>query len=150
MLLTAGTWGEKSAGRFRGCRSSVIFSVASQTQPKQVFKGGVTHASLIDACLSNMPLYIIELFVVSRVMVRNRNGLGNSELGRFFTHFNWNGRCNSVGRPLSVFLEFWRWWCSKSSWCRDVIRKDKIVQVHCVWILSRRRRRRRLLVWTLS
>jgi hypothetical protein len=79
MLFTAGTCGEKSAGRFRGYKHNQQLSHVA-LRKKQVLdegcinpKGAATHASLINARLSDMSLYIVEFFIASRVVMRNRN-----------------------------------------------------------------------------
>lgn len=47
-----------------------------------------THASLVNARLSNVSLNIVELFISSKIVVRDRNRLGDRKLGGFFSHLD--------------------------------------------------------------
>jgi len=100
----------------------------------------VTHASLIDACFSNMSLNVAEFFITSRVVVRHGHRLRGSEMlrGGFLPHFNGDRRSNSVGRFFgSISLaEFWRWGSSQSRRSRDVVGEDIIVEVHGIGIVQ--------------
>jgi len=92
--------------------------------PKEV----ATHASLVNARLSNMPLYIIKLFVVSRVVMRNRDGLWDRKLRRLLPHFYGYRRCYRIGGLLRFLLaEFWRRRITKPSRCRYVVGEYEIV-----------------------
>ena len=85
-LFTAGTWGEKSAGRFRvpchrvrvNCTADIAYlKVRNEDQTWQTAGlQGQTYRSLVNACLPVMPSNVVKLILVAR----SWHGLGAEAL----------------------------------------------------------------------
>jgi hypothetical protein len=63
-----------------------------------------THASLINACLTDMSLDIVELIIASGSVVGNGNGLGDGELVRLLAQLDGDGGCDGIGHDVLVDL----------------------------------------------